>query len=167
MSLPEAQYRPGYLKQVDQIVLNWNPSFPVSAFPDQEELTSIALNSLDNEIYQFWTGWLEPDQTKLILSIAYPSVAGWQFDCTDPGYLLCNDLPRFIAPAPSIDELQPGFAEQAAAYQAMLSSATSKEWIAGIVSRGYYAQTILHDKSISIHGKPSEELLWRWFAALQ
>jgi hypothetical protein len=167
MSLPNDQYRPGYLKQIDQIFLNWNPSLDVDSFPDMEVLTSLTMNSLENEIFPFWSTWLEPEGTKLVVNIAYPSVVGWQFECSDASYLICNDLDRFNTPAPRIDEVDTGFAEQAAAYQAMLTAASSKEWIAGIVSRGYFAQTILQDKSISIHGKPAEELLWRWFEALE
>lgn len=167
MSLPAGQYRPTYLNQVDQIFLDWNPSFVADSFSDLEELTSLAMSSLDNEVYDFWAAWLEADGTELIVNIAYPSVSGWQFDCSASENLTCYDLSWFTDPAPRIDGLETGFAEQAAAYQAMLSTASTKEWISGIVSKGYYAQAILHDKSISIHGKPAEELLWRWFEELQ
>jgi hypothetical protein len=167
MSLPEGKQKPAYLNQADQIFLNWNPSLNVESFPDLEELTSLTLGSLEGEVHDFWTAWLNPDQTKLILSIAYPSVSGWQIDCPDTDAHRCYDLSTFTSPAPNIDDLEPGFAEQAAAYQAMISTAVTKDWISGIVSRGYYSQAILHDKSISIHGKPAEELLWRWFEELK
>ncbi len=167
MSLPTEERKPAYLKVVDQIFLNWNPSLNAASFPDLEELTSLALGSLDNDVYEFWTTWLEPDETKLILSIAYPSVSGWQFDCSEADNQLCYGLASFIGPAPDIAGLELGFNEQAVAYQSMISSAITKEWVSGIISRGYYAQAILHDKSISIHGKPAEELIWRWFDALQ
>jgi len=139
----------------------------MESFPDLEEITSFAMQSLDGEVHDFWETWLNPDQTKLVLSIAYPSVSGWHSDCADIENQICYDLSAFSIPAPAIEGLEPGFAEQAAAYQAMLSTATTKDWISGIISRGYYSQAILHDKSISIHGKPAEELLWRWFEALQ
>jgi hypothetical protein len=139
----------------------------VESFQDLEELTNFAMSSLDNEVLNFWSTWLEPDGTELIVNIAYPSVSGWQFDCENGENISCLDLNQFDIPAPIIAELEPGFSEQAIAYQVMLSTASSKEWIAGIVSRGYFAQATLHDKSISIHGKPAEELLWRWFEALQ
>ena len=167
MSLPTWQRKPIYLNEVDQIVLNWNPSLPVDSFADLEELTSSAQGSLDGEVYDFWTSWFEADETELILSIAYPSVSSWQFDCTATEEQVCYELASFTSPAPIIVGLETGFTEQAAAYQAFLSTASKKEWISGIVSRGYFAQAVLHDKSISIHGKPAEELLWRWFEALQ
>ena len=57
--------------------------------------------------------------------------------------------------------------EQALAYQVYLSSAPRKSWVSGIISQGYYAPAILHDKSISIHGKPAENLLQEWFLMLK
>jgi hypothetical protein len=155
------------LSQVDLVLLNWNPTLDVASFPDLEELTSSALTSLDGEVYEFWSAWLEPDGTRLALSLAYPSVSGWQEDCSVTENPICYDLDHFSSPAPRVDGLEPGFAEQAAAYQAMLSTASSKEWVSGLISRGYFSQVILHDKSISIHGKPAEDLLWRWFEALE
>ena len=167
MSLPPQGRKPAYLTYVDQILLNWNPSLDAASFPDLEELTGIALASLDSEVYDFWTSWFEEGEKELVLSIAYPSVAGWQFECSDQENQGCYDLADLSDPAPDIEGLEPGYAEQAAAYQVMISSATSKEWVSGVISRGYYSQAILHDKSISIHGKPAEDLLWRWFEALQ
>lgn len=167
MSLPDQDRKPPYLSQVDLVLLNWNPTLDVASFPDLEELTSSALTSLDGEVYEFWSAWLEPDGTRLALSLAYPSVSGWQEDCSVTENPICYDLDHFSSPAPRVDGLEPGFAEQAAAYQAMLSTASSKEWVSGLISRGYFSQVILHDKSISIHGKPAEDLLWRWFEALE
>lgn len=165
MSLPEDDRKPTYLNQVDLIFLSWNPPLNVESFSDLEVLTSNAVDSLENEVYGFWESWLSPQGTQLVLSIAYPSVSGWQIDCVEGQS--CIDLSAFTSPAPNIEGLEPGYAEQAIAYQTMLSTATRQDWIAGIVSRGYFSQVILHDKSISIHGKPAEELLWRWFEALQ
>lgn len=167
MSLPEWQRKPSYLEEVDLVLLNWNPTLPVDSFPDLEQLTSAAESSLDGEVFVFWSSWFESGETELILSIAYPSVSGWQIDCANLDGQSCYQLASFTSPAPILTGLDMGFDEQAAAYQAMLSTASQKEWVSGIVSRGYYAQAILHDKSISIHGKPAEELLWRWFEALQ
>ncbi|HDD55724.1 MAG: hypothetical protein DRI65_01535 [Chloroflexota bacterium] len=166
MSLPEGKQKPSYLSLADQIFLNWDPPLDMGPLPDLEELTGLARQSLEGEVHDFWETWIDPDQSKLVLSIAYPSVSGWQSDCPDTENQPCYEISAFSSPAPTIDGLEPGFAEQAAAYQAMLSTSTAKDWIAGIISRGYYSQVTLHDKSISIHGKPAEELLWRWFEAL-
>jgi hypothetical protein len=54
--------------------------------------------------------------------------------------------------------------EQAKAYTAFLSAINKINWISGVISWGYYAPVVLHDKSISIHGKPAEEILQHWFS---
>jgi hypothetical protein len=51
-------------------------------------------------------------------------------------------------------------------YEAMLTAVNARQWVGGIVSRGYYPPTILQDKSASIHGKPAADLLWYWYPRL-
>ena len=166
MSLPEQGIKPAYLNLVDQIHLNWAPTLNADSNLDLEVLTISSLESLEGEVLDLWVNWLEPAQTQLVLNIAYPSVSGWLSDCPEEETQPCYDLNDFSYSVPNIDGLEVGYAEQAAAYQAMLSAASNQDWVAGIISRGYFSQAILHDKSISIHGKPAEELLWRWFGAL-
>jgi hypothetical protein len=48
----------------------------------------------------------------------------------------------------------------------MLTAVNARQWVGGIVSRGYYPPTILQDKSASIHGKPAADILWYWYPRL-
>ncbi len=48
----------------------------------------------------------------------------------------------------------------------MLLAVNDRDWIGGVVSRGYYPPAILEDKSLSIHGKPARGVLWYWFPRL-
>jgi hypothetical protein len=52
---------------------------------------------------------------------------------------------------------------QADIYNAVLVAINQRNWVNGIVSRGYYPPTSLQDKSSSIHGKPAADVLWSWF----
>ncbi len=167
MSLPTSDHLPLYLEQVDQVHLNWNPALQVSQSSALEDLTNNANLSLDDEVNIFWSDWLKPDNKLLVLRIAYPSVAGWNSDCLPDADLPCNQFSDFTTPAPEIPNLGIDFGEQARVYTALLSAATKKSWVSGIISEGYYAPAILQDKSISIHGKPAEEILSQWFAALK
>jgi hypothetical protein len=167
MSLPEDDLKPAYLSLIDQVHLNWNPILNPESLLDLEQLTNEAIQSITGEVNDLWLNWLEPAQIKLVLNIAYPSAAGWQMVCPEGENQTCLKLSDFSSPAPRIDGLEVGYQEQAAAYQAMLSAGSSQDWVSGIISRGYFSQAVLHDKSISIHGKPAEELLWRWFEALK
>lgn len=51
-------------------------------------------------------------------------------------------------------------------YHAVIRIASQRDWITGIVSRGYYPPAALQDLSSSIHGKPSSILLESWFGQL-
>jgi hypothetical protein len=52
---------------------------------------------------------------------------------------------------------------QADLYQALLQAANQREWVGGFISRGYYPPLPLMDKSPSVRGKPTADLLWYWF----
>ena len=166
MSLPGGT-KPSYLDQVDQIHLKWSPPLDAGPETDLEELIAIAQGSLDGEVSSFWNSWFKDSQTQLVLSIAYPSAAEWMADCSQGGSQPCYSLDDFSVPAPNIPDLEVGFSEQSAAYQALLYSASKQDWVSGIISRGYYAPVVLLDKSISVHGKPAENLVWTWFDALR
>ncbi len=165
MSLPEDN-KTQILNYVDQIHLNWNPPLNEVSASDLETLTDLARQSLEGEVYSFWKSWVKPDQKELVIDIAYPSTAGWNPDCVVDDAAPCYSLDDFCVPAPEIPELEVGLSEQAMVYQALLFNVSKQDWISGIISRGYYAPLALQDKSISIHGKPAEDLVWKWFEAL-
>jgi len=163
MALPPEGNIPGYFQHIDQIHLIWSPSLQSDQSLTQDELTDLAEQSLDGEINEFWSTWLKPEDKLLILRIAYPSVSGWNSDCDPVEDETCYDFDEFTKPAPNLPNLSTDLDEQAKAYTAFLSAINNKSWISGVISWGYYAPVILHDKSISIHGKPAEDILQDWF----
>ena len=167
MSLPAGDPAPEYFEHVDQVHLNWDPGFVINPDTTLEELVTIGNLSLDGEVHDFWSSWLRPGGKDLVLRIQYPSVSGWNPDCSTADDGPCYPISAFSDPAPVVVDYETGFTEQALAYQAFLSTAPNQDWVSGIISRGYYAPAILHDKSISIHGKPAEKLLRDWFLSLK
>ena len=167
MSLPEEKPLPGYLDFIDQVHLNWNPVIQPEESSSLEEINEQVLASLDGEVNDFYNDWLKNEERKLVLRIAYPSVAGWNRNCSDEDNVSCYQLAAFTEPAPIIDDLEADYSLQARTYTALISSAAKKSWISGIISRGYFTPVILHDKSISIHGKPAEIVLSQWFDGLK
>ena len=167
MSLPTESVLPEHFEHVDQIHLNWDPGLVITPETTLEELVSTANISLDEEINTFWSNWLKPDDKLLVLRVLYPSVSGWNPNCSSETDGPCIPISTFTTPAPIVMEYDKGFSEQALAYQVYLSTAPKKSWVSGIISQGYYAPAILHDKSISIHGKPAESLLQEWFLMLK
>ena len=166
MSLPSNNHIPSYFQYIDQVHLNWLPAIQSDPSISMNDLTTQAAYSLDGEINQFWTTWLKPEDKQLILRIAYPSVVGWEAECTAAENENCVDLAAFTNPAPGVPNLEINLDEQAKAYTALLSAVYNKDWVAGVVSRGYYAPAVLHDKSISIHGKPAEGVIEYWFSEI-
>ena len=163
MTLPPSGEIPVYFQHIDQIHLNWSPLLQLDQSSTLDDLTSQAEQSLEGEINEFWTAWLKPEDKLLILRIAYPSVSGWNSDCAPGEDEICYDFDEFTNPAPNLPNLDIDLDEQAKAYTAFLSAINKKSWISGVISWGYYAPVVLHDKSISIHGKPAEEIIQHWF----
>ncbi len=167
MTLSAQNHLPGSLDLVDQVYLNWMPEFEIGESELLEDLINQANTSLEGEVNEFWTNYLRGNDQELILSLAYPSVRNWSPSCLEEVVDPCISLSALSVPAPDIPELEVDFALQAKIYTALISTAANKSWISGIVSEGYYAPAILHDKSISIHGKPAQEVLSQWFAGLK
>ncbi len=165
MSLPTSGHKPVYFQHIDQIHLNWSPSLNAEA--SLEDIKAQALDSLDGNVNQFWSSWLKPENKLLILRIAYPSVSGWDPDCIENEENTCIELYEFTSPAPEISNLTIDLDQQARVLSALLSAVNEKSWISGIVSWGYYAPAVLHDQSISIHGKPAEDILMYWLTEIR
>jgi hypothetical protein len=165
MSLPTSDRMPTYFQYIDQIQLNWLPQLQ----PDSsiEDLQNQALDSLNGDTNDFWSSWLKPSNKILVLRIAYPSVTGWDSTCTEENQELCLSLDDFSKPAPNIPDMPIDMGHQAVIYSSLLSAVSEKNWISGIISWGYYSPVVLHDQSISIHGKPAEEILEFWFAEIR
>lgn len=163
MPLPRKDTHPRYFQHIDQVFLSWSP--PLAEDPDSslEEKTTAAKQALEGEVQPFWEKTLKPEGKDLVLCVAYPSVEGGSAKCLPVEGEECLSPSSLTTPGMKLPELSTNFQEQAQAYLAVTHAVQEKEWISGLISRGYYAPVILHDPSISIHGKPAAEVLQAWF----
>ena len=166
MSLPSNITKPRYIEQVDQVHLAWSPPLTDDAPVSLEEKTTAAREALVENVYPFWETWIKPGNKKLVLSVAYPSVEGGTRQCLEVEGDTCLPPGSLNEPAPDLPDLPTNFQEQTQAYQANLVAISDQDWISGLISRGYYAPVVLHDASISIHGKPAAEVIKNWFEAI-
>jgi hypothetical protein len=150
---------PPFLDEFDQLYLLWSAPLETPAGSTEYALAEEAGALLDELV--------APLQAELgipvVLGLSYPSVEGWlsgQLVSTNPGFSVTEMLAR---PNPDIPELSVSLEEQVLAYNAMFLAVNERDWIGGVVSRGFYPPAILHDKSASIHGKPARAVLWYWF----
>lgn len=102
----------------------------------------------------------------IVLSVEYLSLDGGATACAPAPDGSCRPPSAFDAGAVVDPELAVDLAEQAEAFNAVLSAAYAHPEIAGLYARGYNPSVALQDKSASIHGKPAQDVLWYWFSSL-
>jgi hypothetical protein len=65
---------------------------------------------------------------------------------------------------PDVAHITLDLQEQVDIYNAILAAVNERSWVGGIVTEGFLPPMELHDKSISIHGKPAQYVLAYWFS---
>ncbi len=159
---------PKFITEVDLLYILWSAPLTEKISPEFSDLHAKANRIMTVDIEALWLAWqLEKDEKDLLISVAYPAVAGAATGCLPDPDLGCIPPEALNYPAPDFPLLELDLAVQARAYNAILTAASDEHWITGIVSQGYYPPTVLWDKSTSIHGKPAEDIVRAWFAAYQ
>jgi hypothetical protein len=152
---------PEFLDQVDLIYVLFSARLSDSADADEGTLQLAFGGLLDRDLFPIY----EETNVPVVIGLDYPSVDGAATGCIQSnGY--CLDFDRFSQPQPDIPEIKVDLVEQARIYGAAFNAVYSREWVSGIVSRGFYPVTALQDKSSSVHGKPAADILWYWFPKL-
>jgi hypothetical protein len=171
MPYPKGDAPPDFLELVDAVYLDWSPPLSESAGYTFEELNTAAVRQVTQGLNDFYQGWLAPDEIRLVVMVSYPSVEGGLTQCLSGSEEAeaadqpdCLDPASLSFPAPHLDGQLADFQAQADAYAAVLSALDKQEWVSGVISRGYYAPAVLHDGSISVHGKPAAEVISAWYA---
>jgi hypothetical protein len=155
---------PDFLDAVDQIYVLWSAPLSDDDDADPETLQAEAERIINDKIFALRLVWdPDSDEKSIILSLAYPSVHASFSACLPDPFVECLSPEALNYPAPELPLLELDYVDQAKAYDAVLAAVNQVDWIDGVVSRGYYIPAILQDKSISIHGKPAENVLRYWF----
>ena len=154
---------PRFISSYDKIYLLWSLPLASGDNIEPKELSQTAQTYLDTQVLPLKDILDKP----FLLGLTYPSAEGGISGCVpDPAteeQTGCLDLDRLSRPEPDIPNVTLDPEEQYLAYEAVFEAINARDWIAGVISRGYYPPAALQDKSISIHGKPVEELLKYWF----
>jgi hypothetical protein len=163
----EAIDLPPFIDLFNSIQIDWSPPLSQNPSASEFELTSQTAIYLDQHIFpiKHKTG------LPVIIAIDYPSADGGITGCIpDPLAITegdCLDTNLLARPHPDIPIVLRDLDEQMMAYNATLTAINERIWIDGLVARGYYPPAALQDKSSSIHGKPSGDLLRSWFLNFQ
>jgi hypothetical protein len=154
---------PPFIEDLDQVFLLW--SLPLSDQPDaaDPQLSAAAAEYLDSEVFLLDISLEMP----IIIAAAYPSANGSLQGClvvsNEDGENSCYDPIYLEPPYQDNSEAVLDLGEQLSAYQALLIAVSQREWIDGFISTGFYPTAELRDKSTSIHGKPAQLELEKWF----
>ncbi|BAJ63488.1 glycoside hydrolase family 113 [Anaerolinea thermophila] len=146
------------LKETDLIFVHVYDPLTSQEDPQAENLIPPARELIENKIR------LIRDQYDLpiVVELAYPSSKGSANGCI-PSNGNCLPLFVFYQGGLDISAAEESFREQAEIYNAFLQVISQSEWVAGVVSDGYFPPIALADKSVSVRGKPAEDVLWFWF----
>lgn len=155
---------PHTVYEVDEIYLHLGAQIANKPDAQIQEIQIKVENLLDQNVKPFFNSVDKP----IILHIAYPSADGGATYNLPQG----NDTNSFpfegLSPLTSDNpEVILDLQEQADIYNAILSAVNGRPWISGFVSEGFLPTIRLEDKSISIHGKPAQEVLSYWFNHFQ
>lgn len=151
---------PAFSDQFDAFYLLW--SAPLAGNGQNiDAMQQEANRRMDEEVYPFLASARKP----AVIAIDYPSARGASLGCVPVGGG-CLDWTALNPTYPDVAAVPLELKGQAELYQVMLIAVEQREWVSGFVSRGYYPPVTLMDKSSSVRGKPTADLLWYWYPRL-
>jgi len=151
---------PSFLSQVNQVYIQLGTPLTNSPEATLADLQAKISLILDEEVKPLQ----ESIQKPIILSIAFPSAKGGVTYCLpskDPD-ISCLPIEALSPYLPDNSGITLDLQEQVEVYNAILACVNERQWVNGIISEGFLPTLKLEDKSISIHGKPAQEVLRYW-----
>jgi hypothetical protein len=158
-TLPPA---PPFIDQVDAFYLLWSAPLATSSPGAVDAMTAEAGRRLDTDILPF----LQAASKPVVIAPDYPSAQDAATGCVPSGGGGCLDWSVLARPYPDSPSAALDLKGQSDLYQAILQAINQRDWIGGFISRGYYPAVSLMDKSSSVRGKMSADLLWYWLPRL-
>ncbi len=150
------------LKDTDGVYLLWFAKLSAQASPNKNDMIVEAGKLLDQNIAPIQVQMNKP----FIIGMSYPSSTNSATGCIPNGSGLCLDWTALNRPNADITTVNLDLQQQVDIYEAVFNAMNSRAWVGGFISRGYFAPVQLQDKSASINGKPTRDLIWYWFPRL-
>jgi len=153
---------PGFIKSVDGVYLLWDAPLGTESPTNKDAMIAEAIRLLDEEISPYQVSV----EKKIVLGLAVPSATGADIACIPNPVGGCLDWHALNRPKADIPSVGLNLQMQTDVYETMFNAINGRTWVDGIISRGYYPPAMLRDKSASIYGKPTGDLLWYWYPRL-
>jgi hypothetical protein len=152
----------GILANADVVYLLWFAKLTDQANPNKTDLLNEAGRLLDENIAPVQQQVNKP----IVVGLSYPSATSSATGCIPDGNGGCLYWTALNRPNPDLTTINLDLQQQVDIYDAVFNAVNGRTWVTGLVSRGYFVPVALQDKSASIHGKPTADLLWYWFPRL-
>ncbi len=150
------------LRDTDGVYLLWFAKLSTLSSPNKTDMINEAGILLDQNI----APWQSQIAKPFILALSYPSSSHSATGCIPDGNSACLNWTALNRPNADLSTVSLDLQQQVDIYEAVLTAMNTRNWVSGLVSRGYFQPVELQDKSASIHGKPARDLLWYWFPRL-
>ena len=153
---------PDFVKNFDEVYVLFSEPVASSSTPSVSDLETTFADVFDNNL----APWQQQLGKPIILGIAYPSALGGASNCitiSSSGCVVPGTLNQ-TGRLPS--SVQIDLQTQANLYEALMVVINSRNWIGGMVSRGFYPPAEVQDASTSVNGKPAYNVLKYWFSKL-
>lgn len=113
---------------------------------------------LDQDIYPI----AAKNNKQLIIGVNFPSIDSSGSVC----YKTSKEVSEAQTENPFLSDAPANLQSQTDIYNAIFSSIVTRDWISGVISRGYSLASARTDNSSSVHGKPASDILWYWYTKL-
>lgn len=155
---------PAFLEKVDALYILFDAQISFSSYT--HDIVSIEANIgeyLDNDLYPIKSELNLP----IFVGFAYPSADGGGQACVLNIYGQCTESLMISPEYADLGSDQVDLQEQVNLYNALCQAIIERDWIDGIISRGYYPPVKLTDFSSSVNGKPAMDVLWYWYSGVK
>lgn len=160
---PDGINPPVFIEDLDHVYLEWSLPLTGESPGSVGSYSKAAGDYLDREVF--------PEMITLempfTIGITYPSAKGSLQGCVRNIKMEDQDFcvkPVYLEPPFQDDQdIETDLNGQLDAYQALFLAINNRDWIDGLVARGFYPPAPLQDKSASINGKPAQLLVGKWY----
>jgi hypothetical protein len=152
---------PTFADRFDAFYLLWSAPLG-STSSSVDEMATEAGRRMDTDILPV----LQSLNKSAVIAINYPSAQGAATGCVPAGGSGCLDWAALSRPYPDVQSAGLDLKAQVDLYHAVLQAINQRNWVGGFISRGYYPAVSLMDKSSSVRGKMTADLLWYWLPRL-
>ncbi len=152
---------PEWIGEVDLLYVLFSAPLTNSLSASEGDLQLAFGDLLDQNIFPIF----EQNEIPVVIGIDYPSADGAATACVQINDQ-CLSFDRLSQPLTEVKDVPIDLDEQVSIYGAAFNAVYQRDWISGLISRGFYPPAALQDGSSSVHGKPAADILWYWFPKL-